>query len=256
LKREKGQIDERQRRTYDAYHKLILEAVRQIPSSTVAEITQRANQLKEQLHSEELPVGKLQPKIVRKHLARLREGEGLKMGSRYILTESLVGPSYDLNRKVEHSLRNDRFEELDFAFVSNVAGCYMITSPELSKGRGVVTGLWEREAIRFARGLFGLETLVTYALKQGHLSDKVQRKSGIDMVALREGLKRSLHDLDFFILSFAVDVPQLLSYLSTPSGEMLANRVLGGKWDAIMERAKVNGLPDDEKGLIASYSYE
>ncbi len=178
------------------------------------------------------------------------------MGGRYVLTESLSGPSYALNRKVEHSLRNDPIEELDFAFVSNVAGCYMITNPELSKGRGVVSGLWEREAIRFARGLFGLETLVTYALKQGYLSNKVRRKSGIDMAALREGLKRSLHDLEFFILSFAVDVPQLLSYLFTPSGEMMANRILDRKWDAIIERAKVYGLSDDEKGLIASYSFE
>jgi len=245
LKRKKGSSDDVQLGTYAANDELIIEALRQLPWSTVPELTRRANELKEQSSRDDLPAGRLQPRIVRKHLDRLHENKAVliynmeNMNSRqYVLMESLAGPSYHLHKKVKSSLRNDQFAELDFRFVENVAASHMMTRPKMSKGREVVSELWEHEAVRFLKGLFGLETLVMYAVRQGHISGKIRSKSGIDMDALREGLKRSLGDLELFILSFAVDIPELLSYLSTPIGERFARHILDRKWDTIMEQAK------------------
>jgi len=245
-------LDDVQRRTYAANHKLIVEASRQLPWSTVPELTQRANELKEQSSDVDLPPGKLQPSTVRNHLEDLYDQKLVLINNmesinsrQYVLVESLAPPSYNLHRKVNSSLRNDRFASLDFRRAENVAVSDMMTKPEFSKGRDVVSGLWEREAVRFQEGLFGLETLVMYAAKLGHISSKIRSKSGFDMDALREGLKRSLGDLELFILSFAVDVPQLISYLSTPAGEKHATGILESHWGTIMKQARLSPFTYD-----------
>jgi hypothetical protein len=239
LKRAKEKLDRLQRRTRDAYDKLIIEALRQSFSSNITDLTKKANELKEQSPSRDLPAGKLQRKIVSLHLKRLVKEKKVLVSSReYVLLESLAGPSYRLHKKVRSLLHDNQFAELDFRFVENVAGSYMITRPETSKEHQVVSGLWEQEAVRFLRGLFGLDALITYAVKQGHIPSNIRSRSGIDMAALREGLKRSLGNLELFILSFAVDIPELLSYISTPVGERFARHILDREWDTIMEQAK------------------
>jgi hypothetical protein len=59
LKRAKEKLDKLQHRTRDAYDKLIIEALRQSFSSNITDLTKKANELKEQSPSTDLPAGKL-----------------------------------------------------------------------------------------------------------------------------------------------------------------------------------------------------
>jgi len=250
LRRKKRYIDHYQAETIESYDKLIKEVLKRFPWSNVTELAEQGTELKKRWRAGVLPTGKLERKTVREHLRRLqREKVILKIDRQYALVETYLGPPSLLNKEVKSALRNDRFAQLDFAFGKNAAGGYMTTRPELSNGRRLVSGLWEHEAIRFAKGFFGLETLITYAIRQGDLSSRIRSESRIDMAALREWLERSLNDLDLFIFSFAVDVRQLLSYLSTPHGERLAIRILERRWDTIMQQAK-DAAAIHDRGLI------
>jgi hypothetical protein len=244
LRRKKGVTDPLQIRTYAAYDELIIKALRERPWSTVPEITRRVNELKRRLSGGRLPAGKLQPRIVRKHLNRLHEKKVVliynkqNLNSRqYALFESLAGPSYPLHKKVRSALQHGRIEELDFMFASNVAECTVITTPESSRGRRAVAELAELEAARLGEGLFGLETLVTYGMKCGYISPEILSQSRIDWTALLAGLRRTFEDLNLFVFSFAVDVEQLLNYLSTRPGMKLASRILAKRWDTIVEKS-------------------
>jgi hypothetical protein len=251
FRRKKGLVDRHQTHTYSEYERLILEAFKESPliAPNETELTQQALEL--QRRRPDGPWrGEIQRKIVRKHLKQLlKKKRVLRTGKRYVMFEALFGPSQEFHKKVNSLLRSDHIAPLDFVFGHNAAASYLTTMPELSKGRRAVTELWEQEAVRFAKGLFGLRTLVVYAIKRGYISSKIRSQSGIDVAALREGLKRSLDDLELFILSFAVDVPQLLNYLSTHAGEKLVSRILWREWGAIMKQAEATSVIHD-RGLI------
>jgi hypothetical protein len=125
-----------------------------------------------------------------------------------------------------------------------------MTRPESSGERKIVERFWKFEAFRFLRGSFGLALLVMYALKYGYISEDIRSRSGIDMIALREGLARSLGNLKLFVTSFAVDVPQLLGFLATPPGERFAASILERKWRRIVSQAKMKL----DYGLVMSVS--
>jgi hypothetical protein len=229
-----------------AYDEFIMEVVRRFPGSNVSELALRGTELKKRWRKTKLSKGKLERKAVLEALKRLAEKrQVLKMGRRYILREYFGAPR-DLHEKVKSALRNDRVEALEYVIPRNVAECAVITRPESSKGRAAVAELAELEAVRLGKGLFGLETLVTYAMKQGYISRGTFFRSRIDWAALLAGLKLVFDDLDLFVFSFAVDAGELLNYLSTPAGMKLASRILARRWDAIVEKAKVRYEPARE----------
>jgi hypothetical protein len=247
-KRRKGFRDDHQRSIMAAYDEFIMEVVRRFPASDVSELALRGTELKKRWRKTRLSKGKLERKTVHEALKRLAEKrQVLKVGRRYILREYFGAPR-DLHEKVKSALRNDRVEALEYVIPRNVAECAVITRPESSKGRAAVAELAELEAARLGKSLFGLEALVTYALKRGYIAPGAFHRSQIDWTALLSGLKRMFDDLDLFIFSFAVDVGQLLNFLSTRPGMKLASRLLAKRWDTIVERAKVGYERD--RGMI------
>jgi hypothetical protein len=111
-------------------------------------------------------------------------------------------------------------------------------------------------AIRFAKELFWLEDLVAMAIEYGHLSRKVLSKKEIDFASLSEGLKDLFGDTEVIVLAVAVKLPELINFLKTPSGQALASRILEGKHEDILRKARTGPFSKEDLGLIHSYSWQ
>jgi hypothetical protein len=255
-------MDKTQRLKYNAYHPLIVRALRAKPYSNVTEIVAEAGKiLREEPPRQDVAVQKPTRKTVRKHLRRmLREDQawGFKTGikTRYILKEDLYGKSYELNSLIEKILRKGELEDVNYSIVHNTAGCYLATQPSHPHDFVVAGSLHLLEAIRFAKELFWLEDLVAMAIEYRHLSRKVLSKKEIDFASLSEGLKDLFGDTEVIVLAVAVKLPELINFLKTPSGQALASRILEGKRQDILRKARRGPFSKEDLGLIHSYSWQ
>jgi len=258
IKRHPKRMDKGHHRVYDPYDELIVQVLRRKPWSKNIEIVRELENIgKEERVKLGLPEGKPQRVTVRKHLkVMLKAGKVWRIRSRYILMENVLGKSYELNRLVKEVLDKDELEDVNYAFVHNTAGCYLATQPAHPNDFVVAGSLHLQEAIRFAKELFWLEDLVALALRRRHLPRRVLSKKEINFVQLNQGLKRSFGDTELIVLAFAVKLPELLNFLSTPSGQALAGKILEEKRKAILQKARRGSYSREELGLIHSYSWQ
>jgi hypothetical protein len=228
------------------------------PWSNITEIVRESGRiLRAEPPRQDVHVRKPTRKTVRKHLGRmLLEGKVWNIRFRYILMEDVYGKSYELDSLVRKVLCQNAMEDVNYAFVHNTAGCYLTTQPALPSELVVATALHQQEAVRFARELFWLEELVILALRHGRLSRKALSKKGIDFTLLSRGLKRSFGNTELILLTFALNPPELLNFLETPSGQALAKKSLEEKRDDILRKARMQPYSKRQLGLITSFSYD
>jgi hypothetical protein len=251
-------MDKGHHRVYDPYDELIVQVLRRKPWSRNIEIVRELENVgQEERVKLGIPEGKPQRVTVRKHLNLMLEaGKVWRIRGRYILMEDVVGKSIELHRRVRSVLGRGDLEDVNYAFVHNAAGCYLATEPAAPTDFAFAGTFHIQEALRFAKGLFWLEDMVALAIKRGRLPREVLSRKEMDFARLNQGLKRSFGDTQLMVLSFAVNLPQLLNFLNTPSGQAYAGGILEEKREAILEKARTGTYSKEDMGLIHSYSWQ